>query len=246
MSIDTGNLGGKSKKQLIERVEKLAAENAILKEIQLYMEATNKKIEKLEKEQNKSLQYLRRDSVEIAFIPVQIQYEDLEEEVVSIYGEAGVEVHVMKLSLSDIQACHRIDMKLSLSDIQAFHRIGMKLSLSDIQACHRIGMKLSLSDIQACHRIGMKLSLSERQSCHRIGMKLSLSDIQACHRIGMKLSLSDIQACHRIGMKLSLSDIQACHRIGMKLSLSDIQACHRIGKQKITIVKFTNRKFARA
>ena len=31
----------------------------------------------------------------------------------------------------------------------------MKLSLSDIQACHRIGMKLSLSDIQytglVCH-----------------------------------------------------------------------------------------------
>ena len=77
-------------------------------------------------------------------------------------------------------------------------------------------------------------------------MKLSLSDIQACHRIGMKLSLSDIQACHSIGMKLSLSDIQACHSIGMKLSLSDIQVCHRIGKQKIRIVKFTNRKFARA
>ena len=48
---------------------------------------------------------------------------------------------------------HRIDwytevMKLSLSDIQVCHRIGMKLSLSDIQVCHMIGMKLSLSDIQ--------------------------------------------------------------------------------------------------
>ena len=144
---------------MIELVEKLAAENAVLIEIQLYMEATNKKIEKLEKEQNKSLQYLRRDSIEIAGIPVRIKDEDLEEEVGRIYGEAGV--HGMKLSLSDIQACHRIGMKLSLSDIQACHRIGMKLSLSDIQACHRIDMKLSLSDIQVCHRIGMKLSLSD-------------------------------------------------------------------------------------
>ena len=44
MSIDTGILGGKSKKQLIELMEKLAAENAVLEEIQLYMEVTNKKI----------------------------------------------------------------------------------------------------------------------------------------------------------------------------------------------------------
>ena len=67
------------------------------------MEATNKTIEKLEKEQNKSLQYLRKDSIEIAGIPVRIKDEDLEEEVVRIYGEASVKVHGMKLSLFDIQ-----------------------------------------------------------------------------------------------------------------------------------------------
>ena len=108
---DLKNLGSKSKTQLIEMVKNLAAENEIYKELQHYMETTNKRLENLEREQNKSLQYMRRDSVEISGIPLEVPQASLEDAVIKIYAEAGVEVHGEKLDAIDIQACHRIGKK---------------------------------------------------------------------------------------------------------------------------------------
>ena len=110
-AIDATKLHGKSKNQLIEMVKALAQENAVLKEIQSHMEITSKRLEKLEREQNRSLQYMRRDTVEISGIPDNIAQKDLEREVVNIYSEAGVVVHGNKVQASDIQACHRIGKK---------------------------------------------------------------------------------------------------------------------------------------
>ena len=50
-------------------MKSLAAENDMYKELQLYMETSNKRLEKLEREQNKHIQYSRRETVEISEIP---------------------------------------------------------------------------------------------------------------------------------------------------------------------------------
>ena len=107
MSTDIKNLGNKTKNQLMEMVKKLAAENALLIEVQDYMETTNKRLDKLEREQNLSLQYMRRDTIEITGIPADIGNQNLEEEVVKIYKKAGVEINDKNLDSPDIQACHR-------------------------------------------------------------------------------------------------------------------------------------------
>ena len=57
MSTDIKNLGNKTKNQLMELVKKLATENALLMEVHDYMESTNKKLNKLEREQNFSSIY---------------------------------------------------------------------------------------------------------------------------------------------------------------------------------------------
>ena len=111
MNADLKNLTNKSKKDLIELVKKLAEENAVLKDVQKFMETSNKRIEKLEREQNQTLQYMRRDSIEISGIPDSVSQKDLKAEVVKIYETAGVTVHGKKLAPKHIQACHRIGQK---------------------------------------------------------------------------------------------------------------------------------------
>ena len=105
------DLNGKWKKELIELVNTLTTENAILKGLQAYMETSNARLTKLEREQNKHLQYNRRNCIEISGIPSTIDQGNLEEEVIKIYDEAGVKVHNRKLSNFDIQGCHRIGKK---------------------------------------------------------------------------------------------------------------------------------------
>ena len=111
MSTDLKNLGNKTKNQLMEMVKKLAAENALLMEVHVFMESTNKRLDKLEREQNMSLQYTRRDTIEITGIPENVVSQKLEEEVLKIYKKAGVQIHGKSLDPSDIQACHRIGKK---------------------------------------------------------------------------------------------------------------------------------------
>ena len=111
MSTDLKNLGNKTKNQLMEMVKKLAAENALLMEVHDYMESSNKRLDKLEREQNLSLQYSRRDTIEVTGIPANVVSQNLEEEVVKIYEKAGVQINGKRLDSSDIQACHRIGKK---------------------------------------------------------------------------------------------------------------------------------------
>ena len=75
------------------------------------MESTNKRLDKLEREQNMSLQYTRRDTIEITGIPENVVSQKLEEEVLKIYKKAGVQIYGKSLDPSDTQACHRIGKK---------------------------------------------------------------------------------------------------------------------------------------
>ena len=117
-SSQLGDLGKKTKDQLIELIKNLSNENAalfnensVLKEIQSHIETTDKRLEKLEREQNKHLQYTRRNSIEVTGIPTTVRHTDLEGEILKIYNAAEVSVHGKNLNVSDIQACHRIGKK---------------------------------------------------------------------------------------------------------------------------------------
>ena len=105
------NLNSLSKANLIKMIEDLKIENTVLKEMHEVMLATNRRLEKLEREQNLNFQYQRRDTIEISGIPPTVKQEDLEGEIVKIYEAAGVEVDGKKLKVSKIQACHRIGKK---------------------------------------------------------------------------------------------------------------------------------------
>ena len=68
----------------------------------------DKRMEEIEREQYKSAQYSRRDTVEITGIPGDIPTDALENEVIRIYDVAQVNVNGTKLRRTDIQACHRV------------------------------------------------------------------------------------------------------------------------------------------
>ena len=105
------SLNNLSKKELIEKVTLLQIENAVLKELQAFMKLSNERLEKLEREQNRHLQYERRNTIEITGIPESVDQDDLEDQVVNIFEAAGVSVNGQKLDPFQIQACHRIGKK---------------------------------------------------------------------------------------------------------------------------------------
>ena len=111
MSLDNSNLNSLTKKELIELINGLRTENSVLKELQTYMNQSNERLEKLEREQNRHIQYQMRDTIEISGIPTSVKQNDLEGEVLKIFETAGVEVNGYKLDYYHIQACHRIGKK---------------------------------------------------------------------------------------------------------------------------------------
>ena len=68
-------------------------------------------MEKLEREQNRHIQYERRNTIEITGIPTSVKQDYLEVEVLNIFETAGVEVNGCKLDYYQIKACHRIGKK---------------------------------------------------------------------------------------------------------------------------------------
>ena len=126
----SGNqLVNKSKSQLIEMIKdltevnsKLNEENSILKEINAFKEFTNTRLEKLEREQNKHLQYTRRDTVEIHGIPKTIPQGQLEDEVIRIFNTAKAEVCGKPLKKKNIHACHRIGRKQETTIVKFTNR----------------------------------------------------------------------------------------------------------------------------
>ena len=105
-NIDLNNL---PKAQLITIVEMLRNKNIELE--QEYKNKIDKGLEILERVQNSSLQYIRRDTVEISGIPEDIHQKQLENEVIKIFGITGVAVEGQKLDKLQIHACHKIGKK---------------------------------------------------------------------------------------------------------------------------------------
>ena len=75
------------------------------------MNQSNERLEKLEREQNRHIQYQRRNTIEITGIPSTVKQDDLEEQVVKIFNAANVTVNEHGLDPYQIQACHRIGKK---------------------------------------------------------------------------------------------------------------------------------------
>ena len=110
MSVEA-NLNGLNKKELIDLVKNLRTENVALKAMQEFMKQSNDRLERLEREQNRHIQYQRRNTVEISGIPTAVKQDELEKEVCRIFDVAGVQVNGHKLDPFQIQACHRIGRK---------------------------------------------------------------------------------------------------------------------------------------
>lgn len=108
---DPAELNNLSKEQLIDMVVQLNYENSTLKVEKAFIERTNKRLEDLERQQNLSLQYNRRDSVVISGIPANISDDALEDEAIKVFESAKVLVNGVKLDKSQIQGCHRIGKK---------------------------------------------------------------------------------------------------------------------------------------
>ena len=96
-----------TKDEVIKVILKLKYENSMLKDQQAFMERANKRLEDLERNHNLSLQYQRRDSVEITGIPEDIANARLEDEVIKMFNSCQVVVNGNKVDKSQIQGCHR-------------------------------------------------------------------------------------------------------------------------------------------
>ena len=102
------NLGNLSKERLIEIILSVNEKNEKLKSD--YQKIINLRLYHLERDLNMSLQYSRRDTLEITGIPPVIADDQLEK-VIEIFRDANVMVGKQPIKTSDIQACHRVNKK---------------------------------------------------------------------------------------------------------------------------------------
>ena len=93
--------------RLLDKHEQLNSQILICKNVNKHLE---EKVAKLEKAQAMSEQYSRRNNIELAGIPNSIKDNVLEETIINICKEHGIDISPM-----DIEACHR----LPLSNAQA-------------------------------------------------------------------------------------------------------------------------------
>ena len=91
-----------SKNQIVEENKKLQSDIAIVKNVNHKLE---NKIVYLEKNQAKGEQYSRRSNVEISGKQNTIRDNDLENTVISICRDSGVEIDP-----KDIEGCHRLPL----------------------------------------------------------------------------------------------------------------------------------------
>ena len=82
--------------------EKISSQFIVVKKVNALLE---KRVTELEKSQAKAEQYSRRNNVEISGIPREILDNNLEDKVIDIYKDAGIEIGHM-----DIEGCHRLPL----------------------------------------------------------------------------------------------------------------------------------------
>ena len=98
------------KPKLVELIATLQLENSTLNMVNT-MDSMNQRLIDIERKQNLSAQYGRRNCIELTGIPSSVPDQNLENEVIKIYNQAGFKVHGQGLSKQDIEACHRIGKK---------------------------------------------------------------------------------------------------------------------------------------
>ena len=86
----------------MESNEKLSSQFIVVKKVNTLLE---KRVIELEKSQAKAEQYSRRNNVEISGIPHEILDNNLEDKVIDICKDAGIEIGHM-----DIEGCHRLPL----------------------------------------------------------------------------------------------------------------------------------------
>ena len=84
--------------KLMESNEKLSSQFVVIKKVNTLLE---KRATELEKRQAKADQYSRRNNFEISGIPHEILDNNLEDKVIDIWKDAGIEIGHM-----DIEGCH--------------------------------------------------------------------------------------------------------------------------------------------
>ena len=82
----------------MESNEKLSSQFIVVKKVNTLLE---KRVIDLEKSQAKAEQYIRRNNVEISGMPHEILDNNLEDKVINICKDAGIEIGHM-----DIEGCH--------------------------------------------------------------------------------------------------------------------------------------------
>ena len=82
--------------------EKISSQFIVVKKVNALLE---KRVIESEKSQAKAEQYSRRSNVEISGIPHEILDNNLEDKVIDIYKDAGIEIGHM-----DIEGCHRLPL----------------------------------------------------------------------------------------------------------------------------------------
>ena len=86
--------------RILNENEKLRSQVAVSEKVSAELKI---QMYKLEKEFNKNSQYSRRETIEIAGIPVSVSDNDLETKCIEIFGAIGVDIDA-----NDLHACHRI------------------------------------------------------------------------------------------------------------------------------------------
>lgn len=105
--------------ELLENNNKLLSKESITENVSLLI---SERIDTLETELYAQQQYSRRECLEIVGIDNSIQTEDLEENVIELFDEIGVDINS-----SDIQACHRLKKRdtviIKFSNRKDVHKI---------------------------------------------------------------------------------------------------------------------------
>ena len=102
-SSDLGKLKKQNKDELINYIGLLRGK---VEELQSY-QLISKRVELLERSHLNSLQYNRRESIEIHGIPEKIENKDLESYCLDVLEDIGVR----EVSSHDVHACHRLRSK---------------------------------------------------------------------------------------------------------------------------------------
>ena len=102
--------------KLTEMIDQISAENRKLTSELVITKNVNSRLEEriinLEKNQAKGEQYSRRNNVELSGIPNSICDEDLENTIINICKESGIDVDAR-----DIEGCHRLPLSQGIAEV---------------------------------------------------------------------------------------------------------------------------------